>query len=199
MVHFARSKTLGVDVLRGSHQKPFDGKLEYDYILWIDSDIILTPTDLSLLLQSPHQVTCGRYLMSSYAASQLRNYAVVKEWDDVHFRRHGTFSFLTDDDVQSMQASGERYHRVAYAGMGCVLMRRGVLEALEYPYFASPVMRIDHVDPEEEVAVQDDNEVIIQDICSEDVYLCRRLSEAGIPMYLDVHVQVAHMKMVPLM
>ena len=39
-VNFVRSKCLGYDVLRGKDQKPFDGKLDYDYIMWIDSDII---------------------------------------------------------------------------------------------------------------------------------------------------------------
>jgi hypothetical protein len=40
MVNFARCKVLGANVLRGPNQKPWDGKLEYDYQLWIDSDIV---------------------------------------------------------------------------------------------------------------------------------------------------------------
>ena len=35
MVNFARCKCLGANVLRGPDQKPWDGKLEYDYQLWI--------------------------------------------------------------------------------------------------------------------------------------------------------------------
>ena len=31
MVNFARCKVLGANVLRGPNQKPWDGKLEYDY------------------------------------------------------------------------------------------------------------------------------------------------------------------------
>ena len=31
---------LGANVLRGPNQIPWDGKLEYDYQLWIDSDIV---------------------------------------------------------------------------------------------------------------------------------------------------------------
>jgi len=41
MVNFARCKCLGANVLRGPDQLPWDGKLEYDYQLWIDSDIVL--------------------------------------------------------------------------------------------------------------------------------------------------------------
>ena len=40
MVNFARCKCLGANVLRGPNQIPWDGKLEYDYQLWIDSDIV---------------------------------------------------------------------------------------------------------------------------------------------------------------
>ena len=40
MVNFARCKCLGANVLRGPDQLPWDGKLKYDYQLWIDSDIV---------------------------------------------------------------------------------------------------------------------------------------------------------------
>ena len=40
MVNFARCKCLGANVLCGPDQVPWDGKLHYDYQLWIDSDIV---------------------------------------------------------------------------------------------------------------------------------------------------------------
>ena len=40
VVNFARCKVLGASVTRGRSQKPWNGQLEYDYQLWIDSDII---------------------------------------------------------------------------------------------------------------------------------------------------------------
>ena len=40
MVNFARCKCLGANVLRGPDQVPWDGKLEYDYQLWIVNDIV---------------------------------------------------------------------------------------------------------------------------------------------------------------
>ena len=40
MVNFARCKVLGANVLRGPKQVPWDGKLTYDYQLWIDNDIV---------------------------------------------------------------------------------------------------------------------------------------------------------------
>ena len=55
MVNFARCKVLGANVLRGPKQIPWDGKLKYDYQLWIDSDIVFDTNkfwqliDLSLI------------------------------------------------------------------------------------------------------------------------------------------------------
>lgn len=40
MVNFARCKCLGYNVTLGKHQLPWKGMLQYDYQMWIDSDII---------------------------------------------------------------------------------------------------------------------------------------------------------------
>ena len=49
MVNFARCKCLGANVLRGPDQLPWDGKLTYDYQLWIDSDIVLVLNSSTVL------------------------------------------------------------------------------------------------------------------------------------------------------
>ena len=41
-VPFSRMKTLGLDVMRGASQVPYDGKMDYDVWLTIDSDIVFT-------------------------------------------------------------------------------------------------------------------------------------------------------------
>jgi len=42
MVNFARCKCLGANVLRGPDQIPWNGRMPYDYQLWIDSDIVFS-------------------------------------------------------------------------------------------------------------------------------------------------------------
>ena len=51
VVYYARSACLRAHVLRGRNQKPFDGQFTYDYIMWIDSDIVFSPEDFFKLLQ----------------------------------------------------------------------------------------------------------------------------------------------------
>jgi hypothetical protein len=60
-VSFSRMKTLGLDVLRGATQVPFDGKLEYDVWLTIDSDIFFIPEQVIELIEDTdkHPVVSG--------------------------------------------------------------------------------------------------------------------------------------------
>ena len=59
MVNFARCKCLGANVLRGPDQLPWNGKLEYDWQLWIDSDIVFN-TCLLYTSPSPRDLSTSR-------------------------------------------------------------------------------------------------------------------------------------------
>ena len=61
MVNFARCKCLGANVLRGPDQKPWDGKLKYDYQLWIDSDIVFNVEKFYQLVLMDQDLASGWY------------------------------------------------------------------------------------------------------------------------------------------
>ena len=61
MVNFARCKCLGANVLRGPNQKPWDGKLKYDYQLWIDSDIVFNVEKFYQILLMDKDIAAGWY------------------------------------------------------------------------------------------------------------------------------------------
>ena len=61
MVNFARCKCLGANVLRGPDQKPWDGKLKYDYQLWIDSDIVFNVEKFYQLVLMDEKLASGWY------------------------------------------------------------------------------------------------------------------------------------------
>ena len=65
-VHFVRAHCLGADVKSGPLQKPFQGKLDYDVIVWLDSDmvynynmIVLTIVVLSLIVTVVSLINTG--------------------------------------------------------------------------------------------------------------------------------------------
>jgi hypothetical protein len=89
---------LGGNILAGENQKPFGGKLDYDYMMWIDSDIIFTPQQFQRLLDHNQDIVSGLYLMDGGNA-----YATVKDWNEDYFQQNGNFQFMTPDQIISFQ------------------------------------------------------------------------------------------------
>ena len=53
---------LGADVLRGKDQQPFDGKLPYDFVMWIDSEMVFSVENFLELLKKDEDIIAGAYL-----------------------------------------------------------------------------------------------------------------------------------------
>jgi hypothetical protein len=175
-VSFSRMKTLGLDVLRGATQVPFNGEVDYDVWLTIDSDIFFIPEQVIELIEDTdkYPVVSGLYRMAD-----LQHYAAVKEWDDEYFKKHGTFEFLKVKDLDTP----EKYMKVAYNGMGFFACRKGVIENLKYPYFSYPLIEIETEDGK-----------VLRDMCSEDVAFCKNLKDAGYPVIVNTSLRVGHEK-----
>lgn len=175
-VPFSRMKTLGLDVMRGATQVPFDGKIDYDVWLTIDSDIFFLPEDVLTLIEDTekHPVVSGLYRMED-----LKHYAAVKEWDTEFFKKHGTFEFIKVNELDT----SEKYMKVAYNGMGFFACRKGVIENLKYPYFSYPLIEIEAEDGK-----------LLRDMCSEDVAFCKNLKDAGYSIIVNTNLRVGHEK-----
>ena len=176
-VTFSRMKTLGLDVMRGATQVPFDGKLDYDIWLTIDSDIIFTAEQVIELIEDTdkYPVVSGLYRMAD-----MVHYAAVKMWDLEHFKKHGTFEFIKVNELDTT----EKYIKVAYNGMGFFACRKGVIENLKYPYFSYPLIEIETEDGK-----------LLRDMCSEDVAFCKNLKDAGYSVVVNTSLRVGHEKM----
>lgn len=173
VVYYVRNKCLGGDVTKGKNQKPYNGKVDYDYILWIDSDNIFTPEHLLKLLKHDLPIVSGVYLMKGGT-----HYATVQNWDEEFFKKNGYFQFLKPEDFKDSQKLVE----VDYTGLGFFLVKKGVFESLEYPWFRPIFYEIG----------------ACYDFCSEDVGLCQTLKKKGYKIYIDPTVKVGHEKKVVL-
>ena len=179
-VSFVRMKTLGLDTLRGDMQKPFNGQ-DFDVWITIDSDIVFTPEQVIELIESTehHPVVSGMYRMSD-----LMNFAFVKDWDTNYFKEHGSFKFITPEDIEMWKKeTGFKYYPVAYAGMGFMAVKRDVLDKMKYPYF----------DSELSVIIADDGKTL-KDICSEDVSFSQNIIKAGYQIMVNTDIRVGHLK-----
>lgn len=174
-IPFTRMMTLGLDTMRGNEQKPFDGKVEYDVWVTIDSDVIFTPKHLIELIEDTdkYPVISGMYKMAN-----SKYIAAVREWNLAHFIKNGVYEFIDpetfDKDI--------KHHEVAYVGMGFMACTREVLEKIEYPYFNYPT---------EELEV--DGKTISQ-IFSEDVSFSKRVTDAGYKIVINTDLRVGHEK-----
>jgi hypothetical protein len=179
-VPFVRMATLGLDVLRGEDQKPFNGQ-DFDVWITIDSDIVFTYEQIINLIESTeeHPVVAGMYRMSD-----LVNYAFVKDWDQTYFKDKGTFQFITPEEIEKWKKETEfKYFPVVYSGMGFMAIKKEVFDKIKYPFFDSEILTI-----------QKEDGSVIRDICSEDVSFCRKLTQAGYQIMINTDIRVGHIK-----
>jgi len=179
MVNFARCKCLGANVLRGPDQIPWDGKLKYDYQLWIDSDIVFDTNkfwqlcDLALPADGKEkEITAGWYATEDGSTTSIAHWL---EEDD--FRKNG--GVMNHETVETMSKRKKPF-TCDYTGFGWVLIKNGVFEKLEYPWFAPKMQIFESGD--------------VQDMCGEDVSFCLDAQEAGYDIWADPRIRVGHEK-----
>jgi GT2 family glycosyltransferase len=174
MVNFARCKCAGADVTRGKRQKPFNG-LDYDYMMWIDSDIIFNNNLFEKLLGMDKDIASGWYAQPQTIPGGGNYTPVVEKMDDKFFKKHGSYEFLTSKNLEERK----KPFKVDYIGFGWVLVKKGVFEKINYPWFAPKLIDLGNG---------------VQDVCSEDVAWCHDVKDAGFDIWLDPTCRAGHEK-----
>jgi GT2 family glycosyltransferase len=168
---------LGGDTVAGIDQKPFQGKVDYDYIMWIDSDIVFTPDQFFRLIDADKDIVSGLYKMQNNT-----HYATVEEWNHDFFLKHGSYQFLTPERISKKKD----LFPVAYTGFGWMLMKKGVFESLEYPWFQPTWKEYEYKGKQ------------IKEFTMEDVAFCDLIQQKGYQIWIDPKVVVGHEKMMVL-
>ena len=174
MVNFARCKCLGANVLRGPDQLPWDGKLKYDYQLWIDSDIVFNVEKFYQLVLMDEKIASGWYCTEDGKTTSVAHWL-----DEDDFKGNG--GVMNHESLDSI-AKRQKPFTVDYAGFGWLLIKHGVFEdsQMTYPWFA-PKMQIFESGA-------------VQDMCGEDVSFCLDAKEAGFRIMCDPRIRVGHEK-----
>lgn len=162
----ARELTLNANLQNNpADSRPFMGKLTYDKILWIDSDIIFSAEDVIKAYESPHAVVSGAYTLAN---SQV---VAFKEFMGEPF---------TMDQVREMTEPVQ----IGAAGMGFMAITSGVFESLSRPWFQSTFTDI----------VLENGEKLNFAVMGEDISLCKRITDAGFEIWLDPSIKLIHHK-----
>ena len=212
MVNFARCKCLGANVLRGPNQLPWDGKLNYDYQLWIDSDIVFnTEKFYQLVLNAIPEEAISKeevtQMVKNDKGEEVEQKTGIKlNVDPAKEREIVAGWYCTEDgkttsvahwlDEDDFRGNGgvmnhetidsitkrKKSFTVDYTGFGWLLIKKGVFESEGLPY---PWFA-------PKMQVFESGEV--QDMCGEDVSFCLDAKEAGFEIWCDPRIRVGHEK-----
>lgn len=181
-IHQIRAQVAGGHHSNGLYQRPFTNQLVYDYLLWIDSDIDFMPSDFDSLITMNVDVATGWYYQAN--GLPVAGYFVKREFpypetDSPPLPLYGIdyiYSFRNDTDIVTKTEP----YRIDWCGMGWMLIRKGVMERLKFPWFAPKIIRYNR---------SEDYEVL-----SEDLSFALNLRDAGIDMWVNPLIRVGHEK-----
>ena len=147
---------------------PFSGEVQYDKLLWIDSDIAWEPSDVLRLYYSDKDIISGAYLMAN---------------GQVMWQKRLLGEFYTYEEVKDLTEPFEIFG----SGFGFVCVKRGIFESLSRPWFQSAPGSYGFGDT-----------AINFNIIGEDLSWCSRVMNIGYKIYADPSVKVMHHKMMKL-
>lgn len=164
-----RNIILGGNNRRGRTQAPFDGKVEYDWLFWVDDDAVWTPEQALALIEHDKDIVSGCTVLADN-----KTYNVCKHMRDDDLIKNGTFDMLDRERLQQEQGLFE----ADYVGFAFMAVKKGVFERMEYPWFEIPTRTIGD----------------ITDMTSEDCWWCIKAREKGFKIWVDPKIVLGHEK-----
>lgn len=151
---------------------------DYDRVLMVDNDVVLPKDALLNLMDEAVDVCLGYYAHRGVENLYSGRVSICKYLNELGFP-HFTYppeSEYTAKEMAELKAKGEKKLRIHGGGMGCALIRVGLLKELEYPWF-------------DWVNYQDRSIGML----SEDLYFCEKCKQANVPVHTDARVGCGHL------
>jgi hypothetical protein len=167
-----RESCLGADfgVPLDEVDKPWDGKIDYTHLLWIDSDVLFTIEHFDKLLAWDKEIVCGLYLKN-----QQGDFAPAKYIEK--FEQSGVNNIWSLNAREIVGKKG--LIETLTVSMGFSLFKKGVFESLKRPWF-----------PSMPVKMPGGKKLF----CGEDVCLSFNLRRHNYHIYCDTGVIIPHRK-----
>lgn len=153
--------------IKVSDNQPLNG-LAYDYLMWIDSDMVFTPEHVYRLIKYDRDIVSGSAMIDP--KKKKLNWGRI---DDV-----GHCRFILKDDVPKYPRDEQGLAEVDFVGFAFMLVKRGVFESIPYPWFRPVTQKIG-------------GNVFFP---SEDIGWCHTVREAGFKVWVDPDVHIGHEK-----
>ena len=156
-------------------EKAFD--LKADYILMIDSDVIVPHNVLELFLQDTKDVCLGGYAHRAKDKVYDGKTCICK-LEDENGKRYFNYPLegnYTGKELSNLLIKGQRKIQIHGGGMGCAFFKTSIFEEIDFPWFNW-------------VRYNDEERGTL----SEDLYFCEQCKRYGIPVYTDTAVRCKH-------
>lgn len=172
-----RNKSFGGEPRFGHLQKPFQGKIPYDYIMMIDSDQVWTVSHfqkiLHMMRKNSWPALTGVYPRVSDTETKFSTIMKVVKSDVLSL----SYKLLSYDEINDRP----KPCKVDASGLGFCMIRKGVVEKLTYPWFTA-------------IPVIDKKLNIIVQYTAEDLAFWLKLKEVGIDLWCDTSLRIGHEK-----
>jgi GT2 family glycosyltransferase len=146
--------------------QPFEGQ-DHDFVMWIDSDTVWEPDDIHRLIAADKDIISGLVPVSpERLAIGLFNNFDPTLW-------------FKPDAINGWPRNEEGLLEVDFAGFAFMLVRQGVFESMDYPWFVPRVRNLEN------------GRILFP---SEDFGWCLRASELGWKIYAHPDVKLSHQK-----
>jgi len=168
-IYEVRNLLLRWDKEKKGKQIPFDG-LPYDYILWVDSDQVFSPEQFDKLFESKKDIVSGWYAINHTDTCfgwQPNRRCKIEEAKNPNVKM---FSLPTERDHNFKDG----FLDVDWTGFGFLLMKKGVLESIETPWFEP---------------LPFGNRYMMDDEA-----FCCKARQAGYKVYVNTKVRIGHSK-----
>lgn len=150
---------------------PFDGKLDYDKIIFVSNKAICNVKSIATLIEADENIVSA--VSSNKGGLDHTNYIETLNISDGDEPQN--FEFATMENANRMlkeaQTNNTTTHlRVDYVDFTLVAIKRGILEKLPFPWFNYDAKTND---------------------TSGEVYFCNKCKESGVNIYADLSVFVS--------
>ena len=163
-IYTSRNQLLGIPK-DYDNPKPFNGD-EYDYILFIDSDMVFNFYHFQRLIKHDKDIMSGLFMLTG---GLYYSCAVDYNPETGDSRRLSAYEGQMKKDI----------FKVDWNGLAFTLIKKGVFEKIGYPWFKQIIYKTK------------DGSIRMM---SEDVGFCMRAKQAGFDIWVDPMVKVGHEK-----
>ena len=193
-VYAVRNACLGQRGFR-KDQLPFQGQYDYERLIWVDSDQIVTAEDVDRLVSHDKDIVAGWARQYSTGPIDGNNYANCGRWQleprvpgkspGRNEVSHYTVDFMTgfaneraEWDIKDVLLP------VDYVGMAFMVVKPGVFEKIGFPWFSGYEFE------------WEENGVVMVNFMPEDADFCLKARAAGFTVWVDPMVKSPHQKQV---